>query len=217
MSFDLDCERQELLQIWAGLRQKRWPLQNHPNPALKRLFAIEDVESAHRSSSMDIRHFHDMLGWMAKNKMNCRGAIYRTTSFMSVKADERIGSKPKKGQPFTATHVHMEHSVPAGQLFQAWASLKDRPQSDEEKLHWLLRNSILTAFLRSDVQYIGKGLHKHNPYYLADDESCLPFKRYDGLVKAGVGIINIISGDEIDPDKWTLGHHRDCIMALIAD
>ena len=174
-------------------------------------------------TNLRMRKAHDFYGWMAKNEKRgvCRGAFYRSKNYMGIPLGRRSGAKEDKGK---SCGVHIEHTIPIKQILSCLWSFRQEALSfyDTSCLPSLLHErflmlSVCTALTRKEEENCIKADYKQKHPAFSDGElvnltdlgHVRPFERYN--FAKGLKIINVLSGEEIDPDRWTLNDHAEVI------
>src|SRR5437762_13267175 len=96
MQAEIENERKQLLEQWAGRVGKKADWISSPLFQVERIFdASQGNEDALRLLNSRLRQFHDKLGYKAKHSLKqgglCAGAIFRTEQF--IRTQERSGAK----------------------------------------------------------------------------------------------------------------------------
>ena len=195
---------------------------------LENLKKCQDPDDYYRKVRMEARWAHDFFGWLAKQKKGknqqyklgaCKGAIYRSDSYMDIPLDKRNGSKPKD----TPNHVHIEHTIPVNVILRYIWNIYNKDIgrfSDllmKKKLYEdFISVSVCTALTEDEEKTIGisKALKKEHPDFeggkiRTDLMAVRPFKRYD--FSKGLKIYEMITGSEINPETFTLKDHVNLI------
>ena len=177
----------------------------------------DEVLLKDRDLSQAIRKIHDFYGWKAKDtpitRGHCSGALYRTRSFMLLSADQRVGTKDRA----TRT-VHIEHSVPVGQIFKLLPHHVHEFETPSELHNFIMRHSVTTALSYEEENNM-KGTvpaSRHSGFEKtgarADD---YPFIRYRPLAQKHKDFViyNGVSGDEINIDRFTYEDHMKTLIS----
>lgn len=190
---ELEREREQLLRTWPALTK----ITARPGVNLTSIQAQDG-----RATGMDFRKVHDRFGWMAKNHMNCAGAIYRSSAFICLPPESRCGSKAECPSHPGEQNVHIEHTVQASALQHVWNAREGYLDLDAT-LHWLLKHSVATAMVPREAA----GLPSRNR-----DIPERPFERYVG---SDLEIWNVLTGATVDFSTFTFEDHRTLIASLI--
>lgn len=199
----LEREREELLEYWRKLLARRPTLLEHRRTDLDQL-----LNPATFASSMNFRKVHDMLGWQAKDHRNCAGAIYRSHDFMKSAPGDRCGSRKPCANHRAPVRIHIEHTVQAAALRNAWNSLAGqgaRP-SDAAAIDWILKQSVATAMCKAESARL--------PTLLRIPDR--PFDRYLEAVKLST-IWNLVHRTEVDPAAFTFEDHGRTVDRLLEE
>jgi hypothetical protein len=212
-------ERNNLISCWEkikfnieGIKDTDWK---------KDLFGVkvlaEELSQGKNKVGDKIRAFHNKFGLKThKLKFNdplnkCSGAFYRTSMFINLTIDQRCFLDKK----FKNTHI--EHTIPIKIFKEELKKKKDILCNPEILFHWLLTNSIGTAFHSSQEKcgLIKEGFQHHsnvfNRYHLDFNK---PFKRYI-VQESGGEIWDIWNKKLIDPNIFSLNDHKNNIKSII--
>jgi hypothetical protein len=177
---------------------------------------INNLQSPNKKINDRIRRIHDFYGWMAKeNRIRglCAGAIYRSEKFLKMKKEERIGIIRNN------INIHIEHTIPVSDLVNNLKyvnSSKDKKFNSSSDLHeHLLLHSITAALTHAEKLQMSKARipQRRNEAFHIDGEKVgdYPFRRYLKLKEYNFKIFNVMSGEEIDLDKFTFSDHKKAI------
>ena len=176
------------------------------------------------------RNAHDFYGWMSKDGKlgGCRGAIYRSETYMQIPLADRSGRKKfaSKGEEYSTNDVHIEHSIPVAVILETiWHELKgifseSNNQLELKKLHEnFLSLSVCTALTREEEKFcVKKVFSKKHPQFdrgkvlVNSLEEILPFLRYD--FSKGLKIFEAINGKEVDPETFSLKNHIELLSEV---
>lgn len=190
-------EREQLLNCWCKVLSRRPTLIERPIASLRRIHLQNGS-----ATGMDFRKVHDLFGWMAKQHVNCAGALYRTERFITSNPSERCGSRADCARHPGRQNVHIEHTVQAVALATAWnhsTEMRTLPQT----LEWILDYSVATAMVHGEQDALPS----------LKSVPILPFARY---ANTHLRIWNVFSGTRIDAHSYTYQEHQAAIQDVIA-
>lgn len=198
-------ERCQLMDHWGGLFGEGRGKLNLSRVPIARLLSRD------RGSRDDVRKFHDVFGWGAKNPIRCAGAIYRSQAFMELDPGHRDASRPRNLPKCNwPRNMHIEHTVLASQLHDMWLA---RPFDAPVSPVFFLSNGIATAMHVTEEEALGGDYRTPNPCYV--DGKGLPFLRYVGKLPSMSSIWNVFTGRQVDMMKFTLADHRQTVRDLL--
>ena len=221
--------------INAISKRMRKNLKNHPLKFARLLTEAlltaknreEFQEIIDNKSTLAMRKAHDFFGWMAKNGSigACKGAIYRSINYMQVPLKNRSG---RRNDAATDFGVHIEHSIPINQIIWAlWSrrnlflDLENRSLLTRTVHEEFIKLSVCTAITRQEQKNCLKPTYeKRHPDFDSTGRPQIgfslkdvrPFIRYD--FTGGLKIFEMINGQEIKPDIWSLKDHEDLISNI---
>jgi hypothetical protein len=163
------------------------------------------------------RKLHDYYGWKAKNAQTdrrggCAGSLYRSSKYMKILPDERIGSR--KGQ-----NVHIEHVVPINLIPRLIWGHRKFLNDCESIFDFVLKISVCAAVdQKNERGSIDKprdiygsiincreqhpGIKREgDAAYLTNEQ---PFSRY---IRSDVSIYTMSTGKEICFETYTYEEH----------
>jgi len=193
---------------------------------LEKLKKCQDPNDYYTEVGLKARWAHDFFGWLAKQGKNqefklgaCKGAIYRSDSYMDIPLDKRNGSK----QGDAPKNVHIEHTIPVKVIIKYIWNIykKDIGRSSDLLMKKTLYKdfisvSVCTALTEDEEGEIIDTKWKSKHPYFDEGEICTdslmevrPFKRYD--FSKGLKVYEMITGSEINPETFTLKDHVNLI------
>lgn len=185
--------------------------------------AIQGPRPARDNIGLPIRKLHDFYGWMAKlgaGRGSCGGTLYRTTGFMKIRREERVGSNPRKKSEDPkkpVKNIHIEHTVPIAELVNAlWYKSDFNNPSEMHK--FLINHSVCTAFNMKEESWLRlePKLGRRNDAFTAKGEldHDYPFKRYLPLSRFAKSqghdfrIFNVVSGEKVNLEEYSFSEHQ---------
>lgn len=214
-------ERQQLIQHWRTIDPKKF------EKAAQKVLNTFATGLKKKEKSSAIRHFHDVLGYMAKGDAHrgglCVGAPYRTEFFTITPQELRTGLND---HPRNLIKIHIEHTVPISVLVEQLDAVGAGAWRISNLIAFLLTHSVVTATLWSEGRvrrsddYSATGIIKQGYACKSDvfnsshcDEG-LPFMRYwtkDHALK----VYDVLSGDQISLSTFTTNDHLDRVRELV--
>lgn len=202
----LHAERQQLLSVWESIDFDR--MLSMPRQSVRNLAIMGEGDIG-----INLRHAHDLFGWRAGGDLRrlglCSGALYRTEAFMEIPQTARSGSKRDQ-------NVHIEHTIPVNVLGQAWLRYRSVQSRDIADIYaWLLTCSVTTAFAESQKTCLRGCARSSFALTQGHSHHRLPFMRY--MVHPGLAgqICNIVTGDRVEPLRYSFHDHLDNILGLM--
>jgi hypothetical protein len=222
----VDRERSQLIGHWTALSKKRpcWveqpfnqllDLAGEARPLRQREARVGGQPSERSRLMLSLRKWHDQLGWRAANDRlgRCVGAIYRTEGFVQIEPSDRDGSKT------AGRNIHIEHTVPVKALFDRWGvEVGAASPSRARTAAWFLFHSVVTAVRLDEERHIPRALRDTtNCFDEPTRHSAKPFARYANMRANGVVVWNILDGQAVDIEQFTLADHYDVVLRLIEE
>ena len=166
------------------------------------------------------RRLHDYYGWKAKDahldRGGCAGSLYRSSKYMEILPDERIGSK--KGQ-----NVHIEHVVPINLIPRLIWKKRRSLNNLESIFDFVLKISVCAAVdQKNERGSIDEpreiydsiiNCRKDHPGIECEGDAAnfkneLPFSRY---IRSDVSIYTMSTGKEICFETYTYEQHLNAL------
>lgn len=201
---NLASEQNELMTYWKAL------FSNGRDPFDPNLYGSTHLKRLLREESepMDVRKFHDKLGWCAGYGKFCRGSIYRTSEFMNT--SDRCGSNPHKKKADTQRqNIHIEHTVQITFFHKNF--WRERPKSASAAISYLMQYSPTTAMTMNEKAAVGKAAPRGFGHVHPDPHK--PFIRYASI--PGIEVWNILKGEKVDLESYTSNMHLKTISDLL--
>jgi len=144
----------------------------------------------------------------------CSGALYRSARNLAIDPEKRNGS--------SATHeqnVHIEHTVPINVLWKALKYYISRFAAPTDLHEFLIHHSECAGLHKCEefaLDDAGVG-RRRSPAFGQEGKRIgdHPFLRYKPLALKDkeFRVFNVVSGEEIDIEKFTFGDHVDTLRA----
>ncbi|MCW5722060.1 MAG: hypothetical protein KIS86_13045 [Devosia sp.] len=211
--FNIDNEREQLVATWNSAFETAWMTK-------PRACVLTLIDPSATSFGMPFRQTHNIFGWMAGNTLErrglCSGAIYRSERFMSLPLSQRNGSAGPRKTLAHLQNIHIEHTVPIKTLALRWSAYRqDRAPDVLDAYAWMLIHSVSSAVHMAEKGGLGRYEQNTDAFDTQSMHYGLPFMRYTHM-KSPPRIWNVLSGDIVDPQRWTFTDHFETVDRLIA-